>query len=608
MTDAPARTGGSLWRLAGAAGAALLALGVAVAATGGADWAVGPLRVRAHEPWRLLGAGVLLLGASAWLGGRRFTRALEQAWDARDRYASIAAAAAAVGAAAVGFAWGTGVAGGADAYGYVSQALLWLRGVPIEPQPLAAAVPWPQAEWSLSPLGYRPGIQPGMIVPTYAPGLPLTMALAAALGGPGAVFLVVPLLGAAAVWLTYLVGRQYADGTTGAAAAVLLATSPAFLYQVVQPMSDVPVTAWWLLSLWGAAAGRPLAAGGAAALAVLTRPNLVPAAAVVMIALLIHPRSNRPGSGPRLRAALLFAGPLLLAAAFLAWLNTGLYGSPLMSGYGSASELFSSANIVSNAVRYTRWLVETQTPLVFLGVAAPIAGVVSTRSMTPPITLRHAWVGLGFAAIVVACYLPYAAFEEWWYLRFLLPAIAVALVLSVAVPVRLTARLPAMLRAPLFVSGVGLLAAFYVSTAVRREAFDLRRFESRYIAAGAWASERLPADAVLLSVQQSGPLRLYGRRTTVRFDYIEPRGLDAAVRHLDSIGRPPYFVLEAWEEVQFRDRFAAHTALGLLDWPPVAEVGRPVRVRFYDPRDRARFLAGEPVATERDPLDAPPSR
>jgi hypothetical protein len=222
MTDAPARTGRSLWRLAGAAGATLLALGAAVAATGGADWAVGPLRVRAHEPWRLLGAGGLLLGASAWLGGRRFTRALEQAWAARDRYAPIAAAAAAVGAAAVGFVWGIGVAGSADAYGYVSQALLWLQGVPIEPQPLAAAVPWPQAEWSLSPLGYRPGIQPGTIVPTYAPGLPLTMALATALGGPGAVFIVVPLLGAAAVWLTYLVGRQYADSTSGAAAAATM--------------------------------------------------------------------------------------------------------------------------------------------------------------------------------------------------------------------------------------------------------------------------------------------------------------------------------------------------------------------------------------------------
>lgn len=608
MTDAPARAGRSLWLLAGAIGSALLALGAAVAATGGGEWAVGPLRVRAHEPWRLVGAGVLLLGVSAWLGGRRFTLALEQAWADRDRYAVIAAAAAAVGAAAAGLVWGTRAAGGADAYGYVSQALLWLEGVPIQPQPLAAAVPWPQADWSLSPLGYRPGLQPGVIVPTYAPGLPLTMALAAALGGPGAVFIVVPLLGAAAVWLAYLVGRQYASGASGAAAAVLLATSPAFLYQVVQPMSDVPVTAWWLLALWGAAAHRPLVAGTGAALAVLTRPNLAPAAAVVMLAVLVHPCSGTPGARSRARAALACAVPIVLAAAFLAWLNTRLYGSPLASGYGAASELFSSANVFSNAVRYARWLVETHTPLVWLCLAAPLAGVVAKPSTAAPVPLRHAWIGLGIAAAVIACYLPYAVFEEWWYLRFLLPAIAVMLVLSASVGFRLVSFAPAVARAPLVVTGVGLLAAFYVSTAVGREAFDLRRFESRYLAAGAWASDRLPAGAVLLSVQQSGSLRLYGRRTTVRFDYIGPTGLDAAVRHLASIGRPPYFVLEAWEEAQFRDRFARHSPLGLLDWPPAAEVGQPVKVRFYDPRDRARFLAGEPVATARDPIEPAAAR
>jgi hypothetical protein len=224
------------------------------------------------------------------------------------------------------------------------------------------------------------------------------------------------------------------------------------------------------------------------------------------------------------------------------------------------------------------------------------------------LTRRHAWVGLGFAAIIVACYLPYAVFEEWWYLRFLLPAIAIALVLSAPIWVRVVSFAPAVLRAPLFVLGVGLLAAFYVSTAVQRDAFNLRRFESRYLAAGAWASKHLPTNAVLLSVQESGPLRLYGRRTTVRFDYIEPHGLDDAVRYFDEAGRRPFFVLEGWEEARFRDRFAGHSALGLLDWPPVAEVGRPVKVRFYDPHDRARFLAGEPVATARDPLDAPPSR
>jgi hypothetical protein len=141
----------------------------------------------------------------------------------------------------------------------------------------------------------------------------------------------------------------------------------------------------------------------------------------------------------------------------------------------------------------------------------------------------------------------------------------------------------------------------YVATAAERSAFDLQRLERRYVAAGAFASRGLPGDAVLLSAQESGPLRMYGGRTTVRFDRLDPRGLDAAVQFLDHAGYRPYFVLEAWEEVQFRDRFARSSALGLLDWPPMAEIGRGVRVRFYDPRDRERFLAGEHVATVRDP-------
>ena len=97
---------------------------------------------------------------------------------------------------------------------------------------------------------------------------------------------------------------------------------------------------------------------------------------------------------------------------------------------------------------------------------------------------------------------------------------------------------------------------------------------------------------------------MYGDRMTVRFDHIEPQGLEDAVESLDHAGYRPYFVLEAWEETQFRDRFARSSPLGLLDWPPMAEVGRPVTVRFYDPLDRQRFLAGEPVATVRDPIDA----
>lgn len=584
-------------------GACAFALAAVVDATGGISWAVGPLDVRVHRPWRLLGAGFGLVAAAVWLGGARLRAVSARAWDARERHAGWVAAAAAATAMAVGLVKGTRVAGSADSYGYVSQALLWLKGLPVQPEPLAAAVPWPHAEWSLSPLGFRPGVEPGIIVPTYPPGLPLAMAASAGIGGPGAVYWVVPLLGAAAVWLTYLLGRRCTDAVSGAAAALLVAASPVFLYQLVQPMSDVPVTAWWLLSLWGAAAGLPAVAGLGAAAAVLTRPNLAPLAALVMAAVLAHAFSRHRGPRTVLRAATVYALPLAAAVAFLAWLNARLYGSPFLSGYGTAAGLFAAGNVPVNAGRYLRWLLDTQTPVVLLGLAAPLMAWFRRRRTPGMPSSAPGWLGLAFVALVTACYLPYSPFEEWWYLRFLLPALPVLLILASSVLLRLVSTTPAAVRAPLLVAGVALLGWHYVATARERSAFALDRLESRYLTAGAFASHELPRNAVLLSVQESGPLRMYGLRTTIRFDHLDPQGLDNAVQFLDRAGHQPYFVLEAWEETQFRDRFARSSPLGLLDWPPIAEVGRPVKVRFYDPRDRQRFLAGEPIATVRDPVE-----
>jgi hypothetical protein len=54
-------------------------------------------------------------------------------------------------------------------------------------------------------------------------------------------------------------------------------------------------------------------------------------------------------------------------------------------------------------------------------------------------------------------------------------------------------------------------------------------------------------------------------------------------------------VVERWEEAGFRARFAAHSPLGALDWPPRLDVDG--RVRVYDPADRARHLAGGRVET-----------
>ena len=172
--------------------------------------------------------------------------------------APIVVAAAIVASVTFGLRQGLFVAAASDAYGYVSQADLWARGSPIVRQPFARDMTWPNAAETLAPLGYRP-YRPAPhgtdIVPLYAPGLPMVMAIFKLLGGPRAVFLVVPLLGGLAIWATYLMGRRLAGPLVGASAAILLASSPPFLFEIVSPTSDVPATAWWALAL-GIAHGR----------------------------------------------------------------------------------------------------------------------------------------------------------------------------------------------------------------------------------------------------------------------------------------------------------------------------------------------------------------
>jgi hypothetical protein len=44
-----------------------------------------------------------------------------------------------------------------------------------------------------------------------------------------------------------------------------------------------------------------------------------------------------------------------------------------------------------------------------------------------------------------------------------------------------------------------------------------------------------------------------------------------------------------------RERFAAVSAVGSLDWPPMAEYAGHARIRLYSLDDRDRFLRGEQV-------------
>ena len=200
--------------------------------------------------------------------------------------APLVALLAAVIVALVGLTKGAGVVGGSDSYGYVSQAHLWTLGALRLRPALASALADDVSLDVLAPLGYRPSVDGTTIAPTYPPGLPMVMAVFEKSTGPESVFWVIPILAALLVWATYLLGVRLHSPAVGAIASVLVATSPPVLIQLTAaPMSDVPAAAWWTLAMVLATIDRRISAfgaGSAAGVAILTRPNLVPLAAVVV--------------------------------------------------------------------------------------------------------------------------------------------------------------------------------------------------------------------------------------------------------------------------------------------------------------------------------------
>lgn len=156
--------------------------------------------------------------------------------------------------------------------------------------------------------------------------------------------------------------------------------------------------------------------------------------------------------------------------------------------------------------------------------------------------------------------------------------------------------LPMPMRGAAFIAVCTMIPAMYVGVAGRLGAFSIARAEQRYAIVGQRLRTALPPDAVVMSMIQSGSVRWYGGRPTVRWDAI-PRGrLDAVIESLEAAGYQPYILLEDWEDELFNKQFATNF-YGTLEWPPVFEyLGYP-RVRVYSTADRARQLAGERILT-----------
>ena len=495
--------------------------------------------------------------------------------------------AAAVGVATVGVVRGTYAAGGSDSSCYALMADAFAVGALQPTSDLAAQVPWPGASTTFTPGGFVASENnPYASAPVCAPGFSLLLAPLVAVGGPDALFVFTPIAGAALVWLTFLAARTLAGPIAGAMAAVLIAASPTLLYQVVQPMNDVTTAALWMATFVLLLRRRWAVAGCCCGLALLVRPNLLPLVPVAALAILVI---GDKGLGIRnVTRVLLGAMPFGL---IVLWLNNALYGSPFRTGYGATGQLFGVAAFPLNASRYFWWLVETHTPFPLLAFAAPFLVVRDRRDD----------VALAVGLVVATCgiYFFYTPFDHWSYLRFLLPAIALMMVLASVFVAELCARLsPRRPSARALIAGLVTagLAFFCVRAADDRLAFNLKFLEQRYRSAGAVVRDRLPPNAVVLSVWDSGAVRFHGRKEALSWAGLDPVWLDRSLAWLDERGRAPYILLESWEEPAFRSRFGNDSDIGKLDWPPKYEIDRVVRI--FDPRDRARYDRGENVVTE----------
>jgi hypothetical protein len=611
-------------RLFAVIGTAALATALAVAMSGGFLFYIGPLRVSAHGVLNPLLAGVF-----AWvivcLHGRAEARAATAlvlglvpgafAWvpGALSRHAAAVAVVLAAMTAGTGTAYGTFAAAATDPSGYVSQSALLAEGQVSLRQPLSLTVPWPNAQRVFEPLGYRSAVEPGVYVPLYPPGLPVVMAAARAVGGEGAGYAVIPLLAALLVLGTYAIGRRLHSPLAGVVGAALAATSPAVLYHATHPMSDVPAAAWWTLATVGALShrrGSALVAGVAAGLAILTRPNLAPLAALVALLALAGPRlrgadgwaAGAPLKAGRCAVFVVAVASMLGALLMWQWL---LYGSVFETGYGQAEEFFAMANIGPNITAYAGRIVRGELPALCLTAALAVALVWFGRSaaavprmalatsggftpLTHVAAIRRlavsALVAAAFASAVLALYLPYLVYPEWAYVRFLLPAFPAAFVLGGA----LAAEVSAIGRAAGAVVAVAVVAACLtnVHAADREQVFRLYLNESRFRTAGRYIESAAPRGTVILTMQHSGSVRYYTGLPIVRWDMLDV-DLDVALADLRTRGRRGLLLVEEWEVPMMRARFP-RSPIARLDWPPRAEFGRDVRVWLYDPDDRLR--------------------
>jgi hypothetical protein len=587
-----------------ASGAIALAAGlwtIWLLRSGGGVTRVFGVLVRSHDPLRPLALCAIAIALFLVTGGVAMlnhaaralvAQSLRGAWARRSTH-HVLACALSVFLLVLGIALGSKTVGGADSYGYLSEAETLLHGRLAIEQPWAADVPWPNAEWSFTPLGYTPsrpvrftvgGYAPPAqdrwaIVPTYSPGLPMLMALGKTIGGLCGPFVFAPIGGAILVLSTYLIGLRLGSSGLGLLAAMLVAASPPFLLMLFVNMTDVPVAGALALACWCVMGTTMRSAWGAAiavAVALLIRPNLLPIVAVFALWLVWRLAAHRPERSRHAWRAVVVLGGVAVASIATGAIYWDAYGTPFESGYGETAHYFSLSHIVPNARNYAQWFTEVHTPIAWLGL---MALAVPVRALWPTVADRPTVIAFALmTGVVIVEFLVYLVLDNSSYLRFFLvcyPFIMFGLA-SVAMAIG-RAHYTA---APIVAAGLVIaVIAKGISIVPEWGILGQRYLEGKIADTADHVRARTPENSVVLASEHSGSLRFYAGRVTLRWDYLPPEWLDRAVAWMAARGVQTYALLDETERVSALSRFKGQTLAGVLQGPPVFSFGNK---RFFD--------------------------
>ncbi len=291
-----------------------------------------------------------------------------------------------------------------DAVSYIFQAKLLASGRFSAPPP-----PVPEA-FEFYATSFI-GISDGKWASIYPFGHPLALAVGERLG---AMWLIPPLLGAACVAMTFVVGRTIYGVRVGLLAALLLAASPFFMMTASNFMSHNTAAFYILGALLFLALGdkRPvlfgLVAGLFFGLLFNTRPLtavvLVPPFGVMLLSSLLSRERRRPALQ---RLCAFVAGGLLMVVAYFVY-NYGTTGDPFTNGYQASADLtetvgFGGAHSVTVGIQNEKTQLEFLV-LVLNGWPSYVGLMFVLLPLIFPSRNRWDWFLMVSTVLVMGCY------------------------------------------------------------------------------------------------------------------------------------------------------------------------------------------------------------